>query len=149
MAAASDRRTGIVIDLFRAATLFSRLGGKLASTVGLASVQQWIILGTVAQHDGCSLTTLRTETLVTKQNISTMVERLIQSGYLHSYTDNQDRRITRLTLTSHGREVLNAIAPLYRDSNAESFAGFTAKDVTDFSGLLQRLVTRLIEQAER
>ncbi|MFH5181389.1 MarR family winged helix-turn-helix transcriptional regulator [Paenibacillus sp. TAB 01] len=82
-----QRTVETVMNLFRASTLLSRIGGRLAQQVGLASAQQWTLLAAIAEKEGISLKELRRNILVTKQNISSMMDRLRQAGYVRTYED--------------------------------------------------------------
>lgn len=143
-----DFRANTVLNIFRASNLLSRIGGKLTVQVGLTSVQQWILLGTISKQEGVALKELREDTLVTKQNISSMVERLRQAGYVTTYEDLSDRRITRVKLTEQGKEVLQALKPLYNASNDRTFEVFEPEEFVVLASLLDRLVTHLNQQVE-
>jgi len=140
-----DIRANIVIDIFRSSNLLGRVGGRLASQTGLASVQQWILLDTISQEGEVSLKDLRQNTLVTKQNITGMVERLKQSGYVVAYEDPVDRRVTRVQLTPKGEKVLELLEPLTYESNKKTFSKFTDDELKTFASLLDRLVNDLNE----
>lgn len=135
-----------VLDIFRASNLLARIGGKLTAKVGLTSAQQWMLLSTISKHEGLSLKELREDTLVTKQNISSMVDRLRQAGYVTTYEDSTDRRITRVKLTEQGKNILIALKPLTSASNNRSFEIFEPEELVQFSAFLERLVTHLNQQ---
>ncbi len=148
MQPSEEIRAAVVLDVFRAANLLSRVGGKLAVQAGLSSVSQWLLLGTVAAQPGVALRDLRQNTLVTKQNISSMVERLKQAGYLETYTDRADRRVVRVRITEEGRCALAVLQPLTKESNEATFKGFSQDELRLFSGLLRRLLSALGECAD-
>lgn len=138
----------IVLDIFRASNLLERVGRKLAAQTGLASVQQWLLLGTISLEGELPLKDLRQNTLVTKQNITGMVERLKQGGYITTYEDPSDRRVTRVKLTDKGEQVLAMIEPMTNVSNEESFEGFNQEELEILSSFLRRLVKDLNQQLE-
>jgi DNA-binding MarR family transcriptional regulator len=137
-----------VLDIFRASNLLSRIGGKLTAKVGLTSAQQWMLLSTISKREGLSLKDLREDTLVTKQNISKMVDRLRQEGYVTTYEDSTDRRITRVKLTEQGKQILKALKPLTSASNDRTFEIFEPEEFLVFASLLERLVTHLNQQVD-
>lgn len=143
-----DFQVNAVLNIIRASNLLSRLGGKLTTKVGLTSVQQWILLGTISKHEGLALKELREDTLVTKQNISSMVERLRQAGYVTTYEDVSDRRITRVKVTEQGKVILEALKPLTSASNDRSFEVFEPEEFEVLASLLDRLVTHLNQQID-
>ncbi|KQU25067.1 MULTISPECIES: MarR family winged helix-turn-helix transcriptional regulator [Priestia] len=144
-----DFQVNTVLNIFRASNLLSRIGGKLTVKVGLTSVQQWILLGAISKQEGLSLKELREDTLVTKQNISSMVDRLRQAGYVTTYEDLSDRRITRVKLTEQGKLILEALKPLTDASNDRTFEVFEPEELVLFASLIERLVTHLSQQIDR
>ncbi|MDD9793522.1 MarR family winged helix-turn-helix transcriptional regulator [Priestia megaterium] len=144
-----DFQVNTVLNIFRASNLLSRIGGKLTVKVGLSSVQQWILLGAISKQEGLSLKELREDTLVTKQNISSMVDRLRQAGYVTTYEDLSDRRITRVKLTEQGKLILEALKPLTNASNDRTFEVFEPEELVLFASLIERLVTHLSQQIDR
>ncbi|MGA8942534.1 MAG: MarR family winged helix-turn-helix transcriptional regulator [Thermoactinomyces sp.] len=144
-----DLQASTVLNIFRASNLLSRIGGKLTAQVGLASVQQWILLGMISRNEGLSLKELCEDTLVTKQNISSIVERLHQAGYVTTCKDLSDRRITRVRLTEQGKQILKALKPITRASNDRTFEIFEPEEFMVFASLMERLVMHLGQQADR
>lgn len=139
----AELRAGIVLDLFRASNLLERVGRNLASQVGLATVQQWLLLGTISMEGEPSLKQLAENTLVTKQNITGMVERLKQGGYIDTFEDSADRRMTRVKLLPPGEQALDSIDPITDRSNEETFKDFTPHELEQFASFLRRLVKGL------
>ncbi|MBP3048969.1 winged helix-turn-helix transcriptional regulator [Bacillus subtilis subsp. subtilis] len=144
-----DSQANAVLDIFRASNLLSRIGGKLTAKVGLTSVQQWILLGMISKQEGLSLKSLREDTLVTKQNISSMVDRLRHAGYVTTYEDLSDRRITRVKLTEQGKLILKDLKPITTVSNDRTFEVFEPEEFVLFASLIERLVTHLSQQIDR
>lgn len=136
----------IILDIFRAANLLGRIGGKLVVETDLKSVQQWLLLGGIEKEEGISLTELCKNTLVTKQNITGMIERLYQSNLVEKYVDELDRRVTRVKITEKGKEVLDRLKPLRSISNEKTFENFSSIELIIFASLLQKLVSTLYEQ---
>ncbi|UPW84782.1 MarR family winged helix-turn-helix transcriptional regulator [Lysinibacillus sp. Ag94] len=133
----------IMLDVFRASSLLRRIGGGLAQQVGLKSAQQWMILGTILREEEVTLKDLRLDTLVTKQTITGLVERLQNGEYLETFPDAEDRRITRTRLTSKGKDTMRQIKPLCEESNRNSFSVLTDDELESLSSSLSKLVQHL------
>ncbi|WP_144473999.1 MarR family winged helix-turn-helix transcriptional regulator [Bacillus tropicus] len=133
----------IMSDIFRASSLLRRRGGKLANQVGLSRAQQWMVLGTVLREGNVALKDLRLDTLVTKQTITGIVDRLQSGGFLETYPDPKDRRITRVRLTSKGRETMSQIKPLCLESNDEAFLVLSDEELSSLSSIMKKLVQHL------
>lgn len=136
----------IMLDVFRASSLLRRIGGGLAQQVGLKRAQQWMILGTILREEEVTLKDLRLDTLVTKQTITGLVERLQNGGYLETFPDSEDRRITRARLTSKGKDTMRQIKPLCEESNRNSFSVLTDEELESLSSTLSKLVQHLNQE---
>ncbi|QOS79380.1 winged helix-turn-helix transcriptional regulator [Paenibacillus sp. JNUCC31] len=145
----NDFQTDIVLNVMRASNLLSRIGGKITASVGVHSIQQWMLLNRIANHEGLAIKDLRQDTLVTKQNISSMVERLRQAGYVFTYEDFSDRRITRVKLTEQGHQILTDLTPLTYSTNDQIFEVFSSEELLYFASLVERLVSHLGQNIER
>lgn len=133
----------VVLDVVRAANLLERLGGIYAKEAGLNSVQQYMILTMLSKEDSLSMYELRKSTLVTKQAITGLVERLNQSGYVEKYKDIDDQRVTRVSLTNKGKEALELIHPYRISGNRAAFAGLSGEEISQLSVILPKLIGHL------
>ena len=134
----------IVVEVFRAASLLAGEGNRLAGTLGLTQ-QQWVLLAAVARAgpEGLPLSALGRSLLVTKANITGMVDRLERDGYVSREDHPSDRRVTRARLTQKGRRFLDAIGPLQEAWNRRAFGGFSRTDQASLLRLLERQVHAL------
>ncbi|MEP9409028.1 MarR family winged helix-turn-helix transcriptional regulator [Peribacillus frigoritolerans] len=139
-----DSKVKIIMNLLRTSTLLNRVGLKLVEGTDLASVQQWQLLGIIDRNEGISLAKLCEETLVTKQNITGLVERLRKAGVITTWTDSNDKRITRVGITSKGKETMEEMKPRTEMSNNTTFADFSEEELDMFDNMLERLVTSLL-----
>lgn len=139
----------IVLNIYRSSNLLERLGRGMVNEVGLCSVQQWFILGVLYRQGELSLKELTNNLLVTKQNITGMVQRLKQGGYLSAWEDADDRRITRVGLTDLGRQAFEELYHTSSLSNTSTFASFSGEELSRLSESLEKLVEVLQLQTER
>jgi DNA-binding MarR family transcriptional regulator len=133
----------IILDTFKATNLLSRWGGKLAAKCDLTSVQQWLILGAIAQPEKTSLGDLTKNTMVTKQNITKMVERMKTSGLVQTYQDSDDKRYVYVELTEKGCERLKQLEDMRTEMDGKLLSTFTEEELKTFSQLLNKLIDQL------
>jgi len=133
----------ITLNIVRAANLLERLGGSYAHEANLDSVQQYMILSMLSFTDGLSMSELRENTLVTKQAVTGIVERLKKGGYIDSDKDPKDRRITRVHLTSKGKNALRTIRPKRINGNREAFSILSEKEISQLSTIVPKLISHL------
>jgi len=139
-------KTNITLDIFRLSNLLSRYGAKMVADVGLNSIQQWVILRTIINRGEISIGELKEEMLVTKQNMTGMINRLQQSNLVTLFQDPEDKRRTRVKITEEGIRVYEQLKSLRNDFNAETYHIYTDQEIVVLSDLLSRLVEHLKEE---
>jgi DNA-binding MarR family transcriptional regulator len=140
-----DLKTDITLDFLRISNILSRYGAKMVSDVGLTSIQQWVILRTIINRGDISIGELKEETLVTKQNMTGMINRLQQANLVTIFPDPEDKRRTRVKITDEGRRVYEQLKSARNDFNAETYHIYNDKEIMLLSDLLNRLVEHLKE----
>ncbi len=105
--------------------------------------QQWMLLMTLKSIDGVpTLAGLARHMMVSKQNVTGMVRRLEDAGFVNKTDDPEDLRSSRVALTRRGRELLSRLAPQYRRWVDEFFDQIEADDREAFERALGALVER-------
>ena len=129
----------IVLTVFRAANLLAKAGNRLAGSLGLTQ-QQWVLLAAIARggREGVPLSTLGRNLLVTKANITGLVDRLERGGYVARAAHPSDRRVTRARLTPRGQRFLAGVAPLQDAWSAGAFRAFGRAEKATLLGLLEK-----------
>ncbi|GGK03845.1 hypothetical protein GCM10007063_27760 [Lentibacillus kapialis] len=138
-----DRLAAIILDIVRLANLLERLGGQYAREGGLHSVYQYMLMSQLAKHDSLTLVELRQNTLVTKQAITGIVDRLKKAGYIDAFTDTSDRRVTRVYITDKGKDTLAAIRPHRITGNQEAFSVMNDAEVSELETILPKFIQHL------
>ena len=136
-------KTNITLDFFRISNLLSRYGAKMVSEVGLTSIQQWVILRTIINRGEISIGELKEEMLVTKQNMTGMINRLQQLNLVTLFQDPEDKRRTRVKITEDGIHVYEQLKSLRNDFNAETYHIYNDQEIIVLSDLLGRLVEHM------
>lgn len=138
-----DKLAEIILDIIRAANLLERLGGEYSKEADLSSVQQYMILSMLAKENNLSMRDLRQNTLVTKQAITGLVDRMKQVGYLDTYKDEKDRRVTYVHLTPLGKEALEITRPFRISGNREAFSVLSEEESAQLLTILPKLIQHL------
>jgi DNA-binding MarR family transcriptional regulator len=138
-------KTTITLDFLRISNLLSRYGAKMVADVGLTSIQQWVVLRTIIEKGDISIGELKEETLVTKQNMTGMINRLQQANLVALFTDPKDKRRTRVKITEEGRQVYEQLSSARNDFNSKSYHIYNDQEIMILSDLLSRLVEHLKE----
>lgn len=115
----------------QAADLLRRHGGVplahwrvlLVLSSGLATTQKEIV--EVAAFD--------------KGQVSRIVDRLIEDGFLVSQSDIDDKRIRKLSLTPSGKQMVGRLIPLMQKRQAHLVGSFSDDEKQQLFGFLDRL----------
>jgi DNA-binding MarR family transcriptional regulator len=140
-----DLKTNITLDFMRISNLLGRYGAKMVADVGLNSIQQWVILRTIIERGDISIGELKEETLVTKQNMTGMINRLQQSNLVTIYTDPEDKRRTRVKVTEEGHRVYEQLKSSRNNFNSKTYHIYNDQEILMLSELLSRLVQHMKE----
>jgi DNA-binding MarR family transcriptional regulator len=138
-------KTNITLDFLRISNLLSRYGAKMVADVGLTSIQQWVILRTIIEKGDISIGELKEETLVTKQNMTGMINRLQQANLVALFSDPEDKRRTRVRVTEEGQRVYQQLSSSRNEFNSKSYNIYNEQEILFLSNLLSRLIEHLKE----
>ena len=101
-------------------------------------------------EDGVMLSYIGEQLLVSKANITGLVDRLEKQGLVARIRDNDDRRKISATLTDKGRKFTEMIIQKYRELSDKVFLLIEDDDQDKLIGLLQKLQVKIaIAKSER
>ncbi|HLQ96265.1 MAG TPA: MarR family transcriptional regulator [Pseudogracilibacillus sp.] len=133
----------VSLDIIRVANLLERLGGQYAQEGELGSVQQYMILSMSSFEESISMSDIRQNTLVTKQAVTGVVERMSERGYVKTYKDTEDRRVTRVCITSKGKKTLKTIFPKRVEGNRKAFSILSENEILQLSDIIAKLISNI------
>ncbi|GHO61799.1 MarR family transcriptional regulator [Ktedonobacter sp. SOSP1-52] len=123
------------LRLFR---VFQRI--DRAQTVHLRSwnlnVAQFDVLARVGARKGITQQELADSLLVTKGNISLLLNRMEEMGLLKRY---QERRSNTLFLTNKGQELYDRVVPAHEELIARLMSGVSPSELRQLQHLLRKL----------
>ncbi len=96
-----------------------------------------------AGPEGLMLTQLSERLMVTCGNITGVMDRLEQAGYIRRERSVEDRRVVMARLTPEGQRVYEQIIPAYRDEVIRLFSGLSLEEQEQLGSLAQRLQDEL------
>lgn len=89
----------------------SRRAGEILRTEGF-TLDEWLVLGTLEDSDGLTMTELREATVTDKATLGRRVDSLVSRALVYREVDGLDRRVVRAYLSVRGREVLSRLTTL-------------------------------------
>ncbi|MEJ5314430.1 MULTISPECIES: MarR family winged helix-turn-helix transcriptional regulator [Anaerolinea] len=97
------------------------------------------ILRILWDEEGLTHNELALRLHVTPATMSRTLQRMEKAGFLMRKPDPADQRVSRVYLTGHGRAVQEQVQQALQRIEADTFAGFTAEELTILRGYLERI----------
>jgi DNA-binding MarR family transcriptional regulator len=123
---------------FRFIRLQQRVFGEMAQTLkptGL-SIPQFDVLSTLTEQQGLSQSDLAQRLYVTKGNVSGLIDRLVEAGYVERRNAPGDRRSNALFLTPDGEKVAQEGIRRQKDFVAETLGKLAPGDLKLLDGII-------------
>lgn len=105
------------------------------------TVAQFDILAQVGAAHGITQQELADRLLVTKGNISQLIDRMEKLGLLRR---SQEKRSNILSLTEKGQELYDRVVPAQEDLVSKQFSALSASEVDNLLHLLRKLDHALV-----
>lgn len=138
----STKNEQLFIVLSRVTTLLHRNLEKLFCKHHLTSTQFSILEVLHSKGDLC-VKDIQQAILSTAGNVPVVINNLEKLGYVTKKTDQNDKRITRVSLTPNGKEKVAILYPLQQELLNTLLSTVDAKDTTQLLQLLLPLYRQL------
>ena len=119
-----------------------KVGTRAVSSFG-STTQQWAVLGALARprvgQAGMSVKELIAFLMLTRQNLSIVLDRLESRGWIERVQDLEDRRSRRIRLTGTGQAEWARMLEEIRSFYDVSLAGLSSEELLQLYRLLDRL----------
>lgn len=133
-----DRDIGAVLVWMRLARVYHQIQQAAAAQLrehGL-TLAQFDVVAQIGADEGLTQQTLADRLLVTKSNVSQLIDRMAQAGLVERLPEG---RICRLDLTDRGRELRATILPLHEQVIADQFQTLDNDQQAELHRLLREL----------
>lgn len=130
---------------YQLAVLSSRISAGFAKHYRDAygiSVSEWRVVAHLSQADSVSVREIHARVDMDKPKVSRAASRLEAAGYVTKTVNPKDRRLVELSLTPKGRDMIEALAPIAEEYEAQISTLLDGED-TDFRARVQQLINRL------
>lgn len=141
-----DRANRAFFRLYQASNLMHKVGTRFVSDFG-ATTQQWAVMGALARplesERGMTVKDLLEFLMVSRQNITVLLDRLEERGWIERVRDTGDGRSRRIRLTTVGTNVWTQMqAPIEKFYRA-ALVDLTADEQVVLYQLLDKLKSRM------
>ncbi|MAC58993.1 MAG: transcriptional regulator [Novosphingobium sp.] len=135
-----ERRVGTV--LAQVARLMRRAFDERAREIGVTR-PQWQVLSVLLRHEGIKQGGLAEILEVEPITAGRMIDRMQDAKLVERKTDPADRRAWRLFLTPRGREIIDRLQPLARETTEKTLKGISEDDQADLLRTLDTMLENL------
>ncbi|SHF19266.1 DNA-binding transcriptional regulator, MarR family [Microbulbifer donghaiensis] len=140
-----DTAAQMSFELHSAARLLRRNFDRRAKAHGL-SRSRWQVLWHLAKEEGQKQAELAERMDVAPISLARQVDKLQEEGLVERRADPGDRRCFRIYLTPAAEPALVALRGLAQQTRTQALAGFSAAEVHQLQGLLERLRENLTRE---
>lgn len=138
----------IFFRLYQAQNLVHKNGTRFMIELG-STTQQWAVLGALARPPVCeagmTVKDLIEYLLLSRQNLTAVIDRLEERGWVERVKDDEDGRSRRIRLTREGNKIWARMLPIIDDFYSAALAGLDDKERAELYRLLNKLKDTLGE----
>ncbi len=135
----------ILVGLGRAATLLDEVFEKFYNSFGLTRVQFFALhLIVTSGKNGITLSELSKSMSVSKPNVTTLIDRMENNGFVKRVQDENDRRSSKLVATEEGMRIFNLTQPRKEKFVKDVFSFLTEAELKRAHELLQKFESELL-----
>lgn len=135
-----DHRHEAVVGVWSSALLLKQLVRKFFHGTKLASEAQFNVLLLLKYADKTySQRELSERLLVDQSNITGLIDRLAQAGFLQRVADPQDRRTYKIELTELGRQTIDELEVPYRQEIIRITRNFSDDEIETLAKLMVKM----------
>jgi len=141
-AARFDVANRLFLRLYQASNLMHKTGTRAVGAFG-ATTQQWAVLGALsrpaAREQGMTVKQLMEFLMVSRQNLSAVLDRLEAAGLVQRTRTQGDGRLRHVRLTPDGDRTWTRMLGSIRQYYQDALTGFTTEECVQLFRLLDRL----------
>lgn len=142
---AIDHDTGYFVT--RTARAFMRVAEAQLRPIGLG-VAHIPVLVCLAEEEPLTQADIAHRIHVEQPTAAALLQRMTKAGLIERSPDPQDRRATRISLSTHARKVLPNALELLATSNRAGTADLSNAEINVLHALLRRVLANLISNIE-
>ena len=134
-----------LLNVVLTGTLLAKEGNRLLRPLGVTEAQFNVLMLLKYQSggDGINQTSLGNMLLVNRSNVTGLIDRLEQVGWVKRTADPSDRRVKQVRLTSNGRRVLERAEKAYVARVEEIMGALSSDEHAQLCAMLERVRSAL------
>ena len=143
----SDTAHETIMNIALTGEMLSKEGQRIFRPMGLTDSQfnVLIILKHQADSEGITQTELGQRLLVNRSNVTGLVDRMEEAGWVKRTPVDGDRRVNKVQITKDGNRLLERAEKTYYERIQQVMGDVSKKDMAAVCSILQRIRTKLRE----
>ncbi len=105
--------------------------------------EQWIVLKVIDANPAVSQTEIAEKSQKDKTNITRILDLLEKNACIERRKDDNDRRIYRIHITEHGKDVLKSVSPVTSKTDEICNQPFDEKKISELTESLDAICDRI------
>lgn len=106
---------------------------------------QFHILGMLNEKTSMTMTELANDMLISKQQLTPMIDKLIDGNFVVRENDKDDRRIIKISLTDEGRELLQAQTNEVLDILRKKFESVNSEELKKLDAAFKQIYDIMVK----
>lgn len=103
------------------------------------SPMQFRTLGIISENKTITMTDLANEVCISKQQLTPMIDKLIDSNTVERKADKEDRRIIKISLTTYGTQLLEERKAKLLNSLSKKFENLSLENIEKLNTALDTI----------
>lgn len=135
-----------VLNIVLTTNMINKEADRLLRPHGLTESQFNVLMLLKYQAEnggGLNQTQLGRMLLVNRSNVTGLVDRMEQNGWVERLATTGDRRVNQVRITQEGRALLDKVEPLYYPSIDEAMGGLSEDERLELTRMLELIRSRL------
>lgn len=130
-------------EMFEFTILMRRLGMKTMHGQQGIHHGKGHVLNVLAHQDNLSQAELSKQIGIRPASLTDLLEKMEKDQLVRRTKDPQDRRVSRVTLSPRGREIINQNQEIHRKVDEMVYSGLTQTEVAELDRILKKLLASL------
>lgn len=103
------------------------------------TIDQWLVMKSLLENPGIKQQDLAETVFKDNASVTRIIELLVKNGYLDRSTHQTDRRMTQITITTKGKEVLKALQPIVASNRRKALQHLDDSAIEQAKELLDKI----------
>ncbi len=130
-----------VMNIVLTGTLLSKIGDKILKPLGLTDAQfnVLMLLKYQSEHGEMNQTNLGSKLLVNRSNVTGLIDRMEQAGWVQRTPDPSDRRVHIVKISSSGRRILEKAEKMYFNGVKKVMSSLSENDQKRLCSIMEKI----------